>query len=360
MKRQLLAGMTALTLLLTPGCSAMLNRDYVDVTTHNTTSPTTEGDPSTLRAESYQELVNALIYFINQGVETGTVRLYMDSESVEDDLEQACLEVSHEDALGAYAVEYIKYSVNSVVTYEQADVQIAYRRTKEQIASIVSVTGTTAIRSELKSALTDFAPEQVLRISYFDGDADYILELVREAYYAAPAAALGMPQAEIHIYPDSGRQRIVEILLTYPLDSAELGQRRDLLEQKAQSLTHPLSSLKGDAALLAAAKTVLNAGGYRTSGGSTAYDALLAGGANSEGLALAMALLCQAMNLSCQVVSGTLEGEPHFWNVVESASGWRHVDLTAFSSGTSSFYTDDEYTARGYSWDSSTVPACGS
>lgn len=360
MKRQLLAGMTALTLLLTPGCSAMLNRDYVDVTTHNTTSPTTEGDPSTLRAESYQELVNALIYFINQGVETGTVRLYMDSESVEDDLEQACLEVSHEDALGAYAVEYIKYSVNSVVTYEQADVQIAYRRTKEQIASIVSVTGTTAIRSELKSALTDFAPEQVLRISYFDGDADYILELVREAYYAAPAAALGMPQAEIHIYPDSGRQRIVEILLTYPLDSAELGRRRDLLEQKAQSLTQPLSSLKGDAALLAAAKTVLNTGGYRTSGGSTAYDALLTGGANSEGLALAMALLCQTMNLSCQVVAGTLEGTPHFWNVVESESGWRHVDLTAFSSGTSSFCTDEEYAARGYSWDSGTVPACGS
>ena len=139
MKRQLLAGITALTLLLTPGCSAMLNRDYVDVTTHNTTAPTTEGDPFTLRAESYQELVNVLIYFINQGVENGTVRLYMDSASVEDELEAACLEVVQEDALGAYAVEYIKYSVSPVITYSQADVQITYRRSKEQISSIVSM-----------------------------------------------------------------------------------------------------------------------------------------------------------------------------------------------------------------------------
>ena len=352
MKRQLLAGVTALTLLATPGCSAMLNRDYVDVTAHNTTSPTTEGDPSTLRAESYQELVNALIYFINQGVETGTVRLYMDSDAVEGDLEAACLEVVQEDALGAYAVEYIKYSVSPVVTYHQADVQITYRRSKEQIASIVSVTGITAIRSELKSALTSFAPEQVLRISYFDGDADYILGLVREAYYDAPAAALGMPQAEVHIYPESGRQRIVEILLTYPLDTSVLNERRDQLEQESRRLTQPLSSLEGDAALLAAGKTVLNAGGYRPSGGNTAYDALLKGGADSEGLALAMSLLCQTMDLSCQVISGTLNGQPHFWNEVESSSGRRYVDLTSFSVSGQSLYTAEQLAAQGYAWDS--------
>lgn len=355
MKRQLLAGMTALTLLLTPGCSAMLNRDYVDVTPHNTTSPTTEGDPSTLRAESYQELVNALIYFINQGVETGTVRLYMDSTSLDNDLEAACLEVLHEDALGAYAVEYIKYSVSPVVTYSQADVTITYRRSKEQIASIASVTGITAIRSELKSALTEFAPEQVLRISYFDGDSDYILGLVREAYYDAPAAALGMPQAEVHIYPESGRQRIVEILLTYPLDTSVLEGRRDRLEQEALKLSQPLSSLKGDAALLAAGKTVLNAGGYSPSGGSTAYDALVEGSADSEGLALAMSLLCQTMDLSCQVISGTLNGEPHFWNAVEGSSGRRYVDLTAFSASGQSLYTEEQLSARGYVWDSGTV-----
>lgn len=358
MKRQLLAGMTALTLLLTPGCSLMLSRDYVDVSAHNTTAPTAEGDPSILRAESYQELVNALIYLISQGVETGAIRLYMDTESMEKELEEACLEVQ-EDPLGAYAVEYIKYSVSPVVTYHQADVQITYRRSKEQIASIASVTGITAIRSELKSALTEFAPEQVLRISYFDGDEDYIQELVREAYYDALTAALGMPQAEVHIYPDSGRQRIVEILLTYPMETSELEKRQDLLEQEAARLSQPLSSLQGDAAFLAAGKAVLNAGGYRASGGSTAYDALLEGGADSEGLALAMTLLCEDLGLSCQVISGTLNGHSHFWNVVESSSGRRHVDLTTFATAGQSLWTDEEFSSLGYSWDS-TFPAGGS
>ena len=354
MKRQLLAGMIALVLLLGTGCSALLSRQYVYVTTH-TATPTAEGDPSVLRAESYQELVNALIYFIGQGQETGSIRLYMDSDSVETDLENACLEVVQEDPLGAYAVEYIKHSVNSVVTYNQADVQIIYRRTKEQVASIVSVTGTTAIRSELKSALATFAPEQVLRISYFDGDTDYIQTLVREAYYAAPATALGMPQAEISIYPDSGRQRIVEILLTYPLDIQELERRQLLLEQKLPALLQAPSAAQGQERLLAAARSVLGAGSYQpSSGGNTAYHVLVEGQGDSEGMALAMALMCQSLDISFQVVQGTLAGQPHFWTVVETESGWRHLDLTADTP----LLTDEEQAALGYAWDGEAIPAC--
>lgn len=115
---RLLAGMTALCMLLS-GCASLLNREYVSVTTHNM-APTAEGDSSTLRAESYQELVNALLYFITQGTEEGSIRLYVDAEDVEADLEAACLEVVQEDPLGAYAVEFIKYSVSSVVTYCEA------------------------------------------------------------------------------------------------------------------------------------------------------------------------------------------------------------------------------------------------
>ena len=55
MKRQLLAAVTALTLLLTSGCSALLSRQYVHVTNH-TATPTAEGDPSVLRAESIRSV----------------------------------------------------------------------------------------------------------------------------------------------------------------------------------------------------------------------------------------------------------------------------------------------------------------
>lgn len=61
-----------------------------------------------------------------------------------------------------------------------------------------------------------------LRVAYFVGDAASIAELVHQAYYDTPAAALGMPAVEIALYPDTGIQRIVEILLSYPGDADAL------------------------------------------------------------------------------------------------------------------------------------------
>lgn len=356
MKKRMLAGIVSLVFLLS-GCSALLDRDYISITPH-TATPTAEGDPSVLRVESYQELVNALIHFINQGIETGTIRLY-DAEHIETDLEAACLEVVQEAPIGAYAVEYIKYSVNPVVSYDEANVQITYRRTREQVASIVSATGTTAIRSELRQALFSFSPELVLRISHFDGDEAYIRDLCRQAYYATPAAALDMPEIDVFLYPDEGQQRIVEILLTYDLEPKEQDRRQTLLLAEREALSQTLRDTTGNAQLLAAAQAVLDAGGYDPQGGSTAYDALLEGGADSQGLALAMALLCQELHIEVEIAAGTRDDIPHFWAVVATEHGWRHLDLTRFDQLEDPFQTDAELAAAGYRWDREAVPACG-
>lgn len=356
-KKRTLAGLLSLSLLLS-GCSALLEREYSDVTTHST-NLTAEGDPSVLRAESYQELVNALIFFINQGTEAGSIRLYIDSEAVEAALEAACLEVIQEDPLGAYAVEHIKYDLSSVVTYYEADVQIAYRRSREQVASIVSATGATAIRSELEDALTRFAPEQVLRISYFSGDEDYIRALCHKAYYAVPAAALDLPDITVAIYPQSGRQRIVEVLLSYHLDKQELARRQDLLSLEAGELALSLAGEQGGQLIWDIVGAVLDAGGYIPSGGSTAYHALLEGGANSQGLALATALLCQELELECQVVPGELDGQPHFWAIVSTENGWRHLDPVQAAGDDAALRSDREMEEAGYVWDRDSFPSCG-
>lgn len=352
MKKRLLAGVLSASLLLT-GCSALLERDYASVTPHNA-APATEGDPSILRADSYQELVNALIYFVNGGMETGVVRLYTDTENVEPFLSGACLEVVQEDPLGAYCVEFIKYTVDPVVTYSEAHVSITYRRTREQVASIVQATGVTAIRSELKSALTAFASERVLRISYFEEDEDFIRELIRQAYYDVPACALGMPEIDLAIYPRSGRQRIVEILLDYPLEHPELERRRDALAWELGLLTRELTAGGREPRASDAAQALLRAGRYDPEGGATPYDLFDAGSADSEGLALAFAALCQALELPCQVARGTLNGESHFWNTVQTDAGWRHIDLTAGEE----FFTDREFLDLGYLWEEDALPAC--
>ena len=354
-----LCGALAVLLALMSGCSAILNRDYSSVTPHSAT-PVSDGESNTARVASYQELVNALVYFIGRGTESGTVR-FDSSESDEAKLQQmldeACLEVVQEDPLGAYAVEYIKYSITPIVGSYEADVQITYRRTREQVAAIVDATGTAAIRSELSEALARFSTQVVLRISYFEEDSEYIRQLMREAYLSNPASALDFPDAEITMYPETGQRRIVEVVLTYHQSRQNLESRRNSLLREADRLLLQTGEGMGRQTADQLIQLVRQTCTYREGGGSTAYDALLEGAADSQGMALALALLCQRTEVivPCVVVDGQKDGVSHQWNVIQTAGGYRHVDLTQDEP---LFRTDEEMTAAGYTWDSERVPAC--
>lgn len=354
MKRRLLAGLLAGCVTLS-GCASVLERDYVQITPHKSTT-TDAGSSSALRVETYQELVNSLSYLIAAGAESGVIRLYMEAAQAEDDLRNARLEVLQEYPLAAYAVENITYETEPVLTYTEARISFSYRRTPHQISSIVSVTGISAVRAALSAALTQFSSECVLRISIFDQDEDYIRDLIQQLYYTNPSTALEFPDMEIYIYPNSGRQRIVETLFHYENNSTLLAERTLLLEQTCQRLSEQLiaaDSVDPSAVMQA----VLNAGGYDPEGGATAYAALLEGGANSEGLALAMAAVCEQLDIPCKVARGLRGGQPHFWNVVTTENGWRHMDLTQ-SDHTDTFYTDETWQALGYTWLETALPSC--
>ena len=99
MKKRLLVLGLCLTLLLT-GCSAMLDRPYTSVVAH-AEHPVTGEDDSTVQVESYSELVSAVLYFVSQSTQQGTVRLVNYDGDVEEDLNRACLEVAKDDPLGS-------------------------------------------------------------------------------------------------------------------------------------------------------------------------------------------------------------------------------------------------------------------
>lgn len=358
MKYRFLAAVLAMSMLLS-GCASLLARDFTSITPHSTTPTADGGDPSVIRAENYQGLVNALVYFVASGMEQGAIRIYNTWENMESDLEAACLEVVQEDPLGAYCVDYIKYSLDPVVAYYEADISITYRRTREQVTSIATATGTTAIRSELQQALSSFASERVLRISYFDGDENYIRTLCREAYLSTPDTALDMPELTISVYPETGRQRIVEILLSYHLDDQELARRQKELDQAQAQLLQNSTAFQVNDQLLELGGALLSGCSYLPEGGSTAYHALVEGQADSLGLSLSMALLCKKSGLECKIVEGALNEAHHCWVAVSTEKGWRHLDLTVFTGSDSSFLTDLEMESLGYSWDRDAVPVCG-
>lgn len=348
MKKMLLPGLLSLALLLfLPGCAGLLDRAYTSSTTH-VDRPTTAEDPSVLRVENYRELVSAVLYLVSQGAEEGTIQLHDYTGAVEADLPAACVEVATQDPLGAYCVDYIKHEYTRVVSYYQATLDIHYRRSQEQVRSMVRVTGTGAIRTELQESLDRFATEVVLRVAYFSEDEASIDQLIRQAYYDTPAAALGFPQTEISLYPDSGRERVVEILLTYPESVEELRRERELLDRRVEELS--TASMEGGAERRA--RQVLSQlwsyAAYASDGGSTAYDALVSGVANDEGMALAYALLSGQAGLDGSVVEGERLGEPRFWNELTLSEGEkRYLDP---AEGTGTLYTAQALFEAGYRW----------
>ena len=351
MKKRLFALCLCLSLSLT-GCAAMLERDYLSVTPH-ARLPAAADDSTTVWVETYPELVDAIFSLVSEHRESGVIRLRNWKGNVRQNLSDACDEVSHDDPLGAYAVDRIKPEFVRIATYYEATVSIDYRRTAEQVASVNTVAGSGAFR-----------------VNYFDqaqGD-DYIPRLIRQAYYDSPAAALGLPEAVVNLYPESGQQRVVEVLFTYPEEPELLREKSQALTSAAQVLVDPYRTGLRDSALIPVLYRALREhtglGEAQDAplpapsvSGSTAYAALVEDQADSEGLALAYKLLCDLAGVECTVVDGTLEGAPRFWTIVTVEQNvHRHVDP---SRAEGLLLTDTQMSESGFVWDTQEYPSCG-
>ena len=320
----------ALSLALLLGGCSLSGQAYTVVEPH-AEHPVLGENESTIKASTYSELVNGILFFVSQGVEEGVIQITDYNGDVEADLNRACLEVAKDDPLGAYAVDFIKNDYTTIITTYEATITISYRRSPEQVSNLVNITGTSAIREEAAQALSAFKTELALRVGYFTGDAAAVEEQVRQAYYDTPAAALGMPECSVELYPktDAGTQRIVEILLSAailtPIQHQIASRRLDLLMGTLPNVV----------------KVDLE------TGGATAWDALVGQGANDEGLALAFQLLCDGLGLKGQIIEGTLQGQPHFFNQVDRNGQTVWVDL---SRSTGKTWTAAQMAEMGYQW----------
>lgn len=331
MKKSIIALALLLCLGLS-GCGEILAGSY-QVSSPHVDRPATDEDSSAIRVENYRDLVSAVLYLVSQGESEGTLQFYDYPGDVETAVASACLEVATQDPLGAYCVDYIRHETTRVVSYDQTTLSIHYRRTMEQVRSMVNVTGTSAIRTELQEALVAFQKEVVLRVAYFAENVDSITQLIRQAYYDDPAHALGFPQVEINLYPNSGSQRVVEILLTYPEDVEELERKSEKLADVLE-VDHFADTNTQGMDQVGIAQYVLDRlpylAEYDPEAGATVYDVLVEERANSEGLALAYVLFCSQLGEApaCEVVEGTLltQEEPD----PEGPGAFEPVELTHF------------------------------
>lgn len=202
----------ALCLLLT-GCAPLLERTYSTSEPHSSKYWESEA-ADTLRAENAQDIVNDLLILIGQHTESATLRLYNfpDDQAAGEAMEKASLEVQQDTPLGAYAAEYITYVSQFQRSYCEVNVQIGYRRSEEQIQTIVNATSFSALNDLLEAALDGGRTELVVRIGYWQADGrDKVAQTV-----GALRQARGIPEETVWIvryYPQSGPVGIIEFLL---------------------------------------------------------------------------------------------------------------------------------------------------
>ena len=177
MKKRILVLALAGSLLLS-GCTSLLERSYSVVEPYADRYWDASAE-DTLRAESYQDLVNSLLMLIEEGAEDGVIRYYTAGDAYGLAL-QATQEVREETMLGSYLLEKITFTYQMMeegvctLTYE-----MVYREDAEDVDSLMVLSDSQSLVDLLRLAIREGHDKLTARFAY---------DMPREDVEAAVAA----------------------------------------------------------------------------------------------------------------------------------------------------------------------------
>ena len=154
MKKRILALLPALALLLS-GCASLLERSYTVVEPYtNRYFDTTAED--TLRAESYQDLVNSLLMLVEQRSTEGVIRYYGEGGVTPYMLAlNARREVLQETVLGSYLLQDMKLSFTGGEAHSSLTFTFTYREEAEDPEKLMVLSGTQSLVDLLRMSVRE-------------------------------------------------------------------------------------------------------------------------------------------------------------------------------------------------------------
>lgn len=194
------------------GCGdRLLERSYSSVVPHSAAYWENQ-DADTLRAENYQDLVNALLLLLDAHSEDGVVRIYGDAPNKAAMAGDACVEVQKETPIGAYLLDYITYDGKTESVYYELTVRFGYRRTAEEQNAIVNATSTEALPDLLRAAIEEGRDAVAIRVGYFGTDRAGVMALVAAVHDEVfpPEAEEPPPGAETEGEPSGEDKQAAE------------------------------------------------------------------------------------------------------------------------------------------------------
>ena len=342
--------------LLLTGCSWM-EGSYQSVTPHHQQK---EGGETTIEtADSYLQLRTALENMILSGTKSSVISVgEIPEDRLQDFLEMAVRYVRDSFPMGAYAVEEIRCELGTVGGTTALAVEIQYLHERQEILSVLHVADMEQVRALIGNALTRYETGLVMLI----GDYQFtdVHQMVEDYARENPGAVMEIPETSVQLYPNSGRQRVLEVKFTYQSSRDALRSMGDTVQRVFNSAALYVSHDAEDSRKLSQLYSFLmeRFSEYQIKTSITpAYSLLNHGVGDSNAFAVVFAEMCQRADVECHVVVGTCRGEPWSWNMVLEDGYYYHVDLLACRQwGGYLPMTDGQM--EDYVWDYSAYPAC--
>ena len=316
------------------------------------------GDDNTVLVEDYLGLRTALMDMVRIGRTNGRIRVLTYDGDVEQDMDEAVYGITRQDPLGAYAVDYMTFTCDRIVSYYEIDVQINYRRSVSQIAAVKTVSGTLQLQNLVQSALESCTTSLVALVnSYWEQD---IAAMVEEYWLENPETMLELPQTQVTIYPETGASRIMEIEFRWSDEPKVMLERKKAVTDSLDGAANYIRYRKTDKDKIQLLYMYM-VGRFNYEPGETnapLYAALCDGVAHPWGLSTALQLICDRAGIECYTVSGQYAGQDYTWNMVSLDGTCRHVDLYRCMTENTGLQLLDDSQMADYYWDTAAYPAC--
>lgn len=339
------------------GCGTVFSREYYsEMDFHGNEELDLEKDM--LVVQNYSELRREVFRMMNNHEESIHLLFSGYTGNVVSDIASVCRAVNTESAYGAYCVDYAAYDLTQIVSYYEATIKISYRKTEDELKSMHNVTNMDEFGNLLADALVQGNEQIVVKVNNGFADEQAVNAYIHQMVRNYPMSISYMPLITLKLYSGNSSQKVYQVDIGYDGEINNAQRLRDMV-QSVSKLSQGIERHSTAEAALAAAKMLADYTQVTNIGGGTAYDALVERTATSEGIACAYKALCDHLGIECTVVTGQMNKQSHFWNIIHLDNAYYHMDISIMNQeGEKALFQGDADKQVNCWWNQADYPDC--
>lgn len=349
------SAMLLMVCMLLSGCSTWLDGSYYFIKPHEENQEDSDND--IVAVSNYRALCRALSGMVHNGTVNGVISVKNYNQLVlARDMQYAIEDVMTNDPIGAYAVDEMGFELGTKAGQPAVAVKISYYHDRAELLKIHQLEDMAQAKQTISEALDRCDSGVVLYVEEFQ-DMDCI-QWVEDYSGLHADRVMETPQVAVNVYPETGASRVLELKFTYQNSRESLRTMQEQVEVIRNLIVTNAESKDTErekfTAVMAALPRELTS---MDTSITPAYSLLLHGVGDSKALAGVYSAFCTQLELNCITVTGTYQGKPRSWNILQIDGVHYHVDLLrSLEEGKLHTMTDSQMI--GYVWDYSAYPVC--